>query len=82
MRRRGADGVAEAEVVGIGTAPTDDGDDRPLLVQLVQAGQRVHEDSLANARTRHAASLQELPPSACQLSRGEPVIPTIYEERP
>jgi nicotinate phosphoribosyltransferase len=82
MRRRGSDGVAEAEVVGIGTAPADDGDDRPLLVQLVQAGQRVHEDSPADARARHAASLRELPPSACQLSRGEPVIPTIYEERP
>ena len=29
---RSADGVAEAEVVGIGEPPVDDGDDRPLLV--------------------------------------------------
>jgi nicotinate phosphoribosyltransferase len=82
MRRRDPDGVAEAEVVGIGTAPADDGDDRPLLVQLVQAGERVREDSLSEARARHTASLQELPPSACQLSRGDPVIATVYEERP
>ena len=32
LRRRTPEGVAEAEVVGIGEPPTDDGDDRPLLV--------------------------------------------------
>ena len=82
LRRRDADGVAEAEVVGIGTAPADDGDDRSLLMPLVHAGDRVDDATLAEARARHIASLQELPPNACQLSRGEPVIPTVYEERP
>ena len=82
LRRRDADGVAEAEVVGIGTTPADDGDDRSLLMPLVQAGDRVDDATLAEARARHIASLQELPPNACQLSRGEPVIPTVYEERP
>jgi nicotinate phosphoribosyltransferase len=82
LRRRGAGGIAEAEVVGIGTEPHDDGDDRSLLVRLVTDGERVHDDSLARARTRHIDALAELPQAARQLSRGEPVIPTIYEEQP
>jgi nicotinate phosphoribosyltransferase len=79
LRRRGADGVACAEVVGTGTAPPD-GDDRPLIVPLVRDGEPVHRTSLADARTRRTDALAELPPAACQLSRGEPVIPTVYEE--
>jgi nicotinate phosphoribosyltransferase len=81
MRRRGPDGVASAEVVGIGTAPEDDGDDRPLTVPLVRDGEPVHKGSLDDARALHTQALAELPPAARQLSRGEPVIPTIYEER-
>ena len=38
LRRRTADGIAEAEVIGINEEPTDDGDDRPLLVELVRDG--------------------------------------------
>src|SRR3954466_14515842 len=38
LRRRGPDGAAQAEVVGIGHHPVDDGDDRALLVQLVEHG--------------------------------------------
>jgi nicotinate phosphoribosyltransferase len=81
MRRRGPDGVASAEVVGIGTAPEDDGDDRPLTVPLVRDGEPVHKGSLDDARALHMQALAELPPAARQLSRGEPVIPTVYEER-
>ena len=33
-----AEGVAEAEVIGIGDPARDDGDDRPLLVPLVRDG--------------------------------------------
>jgi len=77
--RRRSHGVAEAEVIGIGHPPTDDGDDRPLLVPLVRAGEIVGAEPLADARARHAASLAELPATARQLSRGEPVIPTRHE---
>ena len=77
--RRRSHGVAEAEVIGIGHPPTDDGDDRPLLVPLVRAGEVVGAEPLADARARHAASLAELPATARQLSRGEPVIPTRHE---
>ena len=77
LRRRSAAGVAEAEVVGIGAPPTDDGDDRPLLVPLVAGGEVVGREPLDTARDRHAASRAELPVVIQQMSRGEPVIPTV-----
>jgi nicotinate phosphoribosyltransferase len=82
MRRRNEAGVATAEVIGIGEAPTDDGDDRPLMIELVRDGEVVDHQDIHEARARHEASRAELPRSATQLSRGEPVIPTIYEEHP
>jgi nicotinate phosphoribosyltransferase len=78
LRRRNARGVAEAEVVGIGEPPANDGDDRSLLVPLVRDGEVVGRESLDVIRARHAASRDELPLKARQLSRGEPVIPTQH----
>ncbi|WP_205474403.1 nicotinate phosphoribosyltransferase [Nocardioides sp. SYSU D00038] len=77
LRRRSAAGVAEAEVVGIGAPPQDDGDDRALLVPLVRDGEVVGREPLEQSRTRHLAARAELPPEARQLSKGEPVIPTL-----
>ena len=79
LRRRTPDGVAEAEVVGIGDPPVDDGDDRPLLVPLVRDGEVVGREPLETARQRHVVSRAELPPAAQQMSKGDPVIPTIFE---
>lgn len=78
LRRRGPSGVAEAEVVGIGAAPEDDGDDRPLLVPLVRDGEVVGRATLEEARARHRASVAELPRSVTMMSAGEPVIPTVH----
>ncbi len=78
LRRRNARGVAEAEVIGIGEPPANDGDDRSLLVPLVRDGEVVGRESLEVLRARHAASRAELPLKARQLSRGEPVIPTEH----
>jgi nicotinate phosphoribosyltransferase len=78
LRRRSAAGVAEAEVIGIGTAPQDDGDDRPLLVPLVLDGKVVGRESLDDARARHLAARAELPVAIQSMSRGEPVIPTVH----
>src|SRR4051794_30906107 len=64
LRRRSAAGVAEAEVVGIGEAPVDDGNDRSLLVPLVRSGEVVGRETLDAARARHHAARAELPPSA------------------
>ena len=78
LRRRNARGVAEAEVIGIGEPPVDDGDDRPLLVELVRNGDVVGRESLAAARERHATARAELPLSAQMLSKGQPVLETLH----
>ncbi|WP_191279704.1 nicotinate phosphoribosyltransferase [Nocardioides flavus (ex Wang et al. 2016)] len=80
LRRRGPSGVARAEVVGIGEAPADDGDDRPLLVRLVEGGEVVGRATLDEARARHRASVAELPRAVTMMSAGEAVIPTIFED--
>ena len=80
LRRRNVRGIAEAEVIGIGQPPVDDGDDRALLVPLMADG-RVMDDAavdLEAARTRHTTSRAELPAAARRLQRGEPAIPTTY----
>ncbi|GAA2153799.1 nicotinate phosphoribosyltransferase [Humibacillus xanthopallidus] len=80
LRRRNERGVAQAEVIGIGEQPRDDGDDRALMIGLVRGGEVIDHQDIHEARARHEASRAELPRAARQLSRGEPVIPTIYEE--
>lgn len=79
LRRLSSSGTAQAELVGIGTPPVDDGDDRALLVPFVEGGRRVHHDTLDDARARHASAIAELPAAARKLSRGEPVIETVLE---
>ena len=79
MRRLSPDGVAEAEVVGIEERPADDGDDRPLMVDLVSLGQTLAAPDLDAARARHAASRAELPATALQLQRGDVALPTVFE---
>ena len=79
MRRLDASGRAEAEVIGIGTRPADDGNDRPLMVELVRGGQLVAALDLEAARARHTRSLAELPRVARQLQRGDVCLPTVYE---
>ena len=87
LRRRDPEGIAEAEVVGVGRPSTDDGDhstglrtnDRSLLVQLVRDGEAVGREGLDDARARHLMARDELPVQARSLSRGEPVIPTIHD---
>jgi nicotinate phosphoribosyltransferase len=78
LRRRDAEGTAEAEVIGVGDPAQDDGDDRELLVPLVRDGDVVGRESLEDARARHLASRSELPRAAQMMSRGEPLIPTLH----
>ena len=78
LRRRSPAGTAQAEVVGIGERPGDDGDDRSLLVPLVAAGEVVGRASLEEARARHRASVAELPRAVTMMSAGDPVIPTVF----
>ncbi|MFC3577846.1 nicotinate phosphoribosyltransferase [Streptomyces yaanensis] len=76
-RRLDEHGVAEAEVIGTGPVP-DELADRQLLIQLIKGGQVVAREALDVVRDRHAAARANLPLSATQLSRGEPVLPTEY----
>jgi nicotinate phosphoribosyltransferase len=69
--------VAAAEIVGLGPPPRNDGDDRSLLVPLVHDGEVVGREPLAAPRTRHETARGELPLAAQQMSRGEPVLPTV-----
>jgi nicotinate phosphoribosyltransferase len=80
MRRLDDQGVAEAEVVGVGEPPASDGNDRPLSMPLVRDGKVVGREDLDTMRTRHLHARGELPLPARMLSRGEPVIPTVHLE--
>ena len=64
------DGVAEAEVVGIGAPPADDGDDRPLLVAAGpgRRGRRARSRSTtpASGTLRARAELPLARPSRCR----------------
>ena len=80
LRRLGKDGVATAEVIGIGHRAEADDNDRPLLVPLVSGGVIAAEEPLVQARERHERARQELPLEARKMSRGEPVLPTLYEQ--
>jgi nicotinate phosphoribosyltransferase len=80
FRRRSPDSVAEAEVIGLGMTAPRSAADRPLLIPLIRAGEVVGREPLSAARARHDAARAELPVTALQMSRGEPAIPTIYQE--
>ncbi len=79
VRRRDARGTATAEVLYT-AEPWHGPYDRSVLRPLVSGGEIVGRTSLAEAREQHQRSLAELPPTARQLSRGEPAIPTAFED--
>jgi nicotinate phosphoribosyltransferase len=79
LRRLGAEGTAEAEVIGIGAPPAGDTNDRPLLVPLVVDGEVVGAEPLEVARERHLRAREELPLPARMLQKGEPAIPTVHQ---
>ena len=83
QRRRDRFGTAVAELVtGAAAEATSTDADRPLLVPLVRDGEVVGSEPVEAARDRHRRARAELPLTASQLSRGEPAIPTYYEEVP
>lgn len=79
LRRLDANGVAEAEVIGIGAPPQGDRNDRQLLQPLVRAGRITGRETLDMARERHQRAREELPLVARSLTKGDPVIPTITQ---
>ncbi|TDC58125.1 nicotinate phosphoribosyltransferase [Actinomadura sp. KC345] len=77
VRRIDGHGAAYAETVSTGE-PAPGPRDRVLQVPLVRDGEVVGRESLAAMRERHARSVAELPPTAKQLSKGEPAVPTEF----
>lgn len=79
--RRLQDGVAVAEVIAVDAEPEpgDGTTDRPLHRDLVVGGEIVGREPLEAARERHAAAFAELPMAARSMTRGEPLLPTVYQ---
>jgi len=80
VRRIGAEGIAESEVVGIDRPAPHHDRDRNLIVPLITDGAVVGAEPLEAARKRHQRVLDELPQSGRRISRGEQAIPTIMVE--
>jgi len=84
LRRLNERGVATHEMVGVGHRPEDDGNDRQLLQQFIKNGELLPgwtgTEGVFRARQRHIDSMAELPAVVNRLQRGEPAIPTVYEE--
>jgi nicotinate phosphoribosyltransferase len=78
VRALSAEGIAEAEMIGIERLADHDHDDRQLLVPLVRDGKIIGDEPLEAARERHRRTRAELPMEALKMSRGEPVIETIF----
>ncbi|CAN5661330.1 nicotinate phosphoribosyltransferase [soil metagenome] len=78
VRRHDDTGSATAELVTV-DRPSVRAGDRELLVPLVVSGEVVGREPLQLARERHERARTELPPQAFQLSRGQPAIPTLYD---
>ena len=78
VRRHDDTGSATGELVTV-DRPSVRAGDRELLVPLVVSGEVVGREPLQLARERHERARTELPPQAFQLSRGQPAIPTLYD---
>jgi len=77
-RRLDVKGIAEAELIGVSAPAQIDSDDRVLLRDLIIDGEIVGEESLVDARARHEMARGELPRDGYKMSRGDPVIPTLF----
>ena len=78
VRQTSREGVAEAELVGSDVRSDGDRSGRTSLTQLVRSGEVVGEEPLQAARDRHQRVRAELPPEALKMSKGEPVVETVY----
>ncbi len=64
-------------MIGLGTPPVNDGNDRDLLVPVYRGGEVVYGATLDDARRHHAATRAELPDAALRISKGDPALETI-----
>lgn len=81
VRRHDADGTMTTELAVTGAPPVERPGDRVLARPLLRSGEPVPDlPTLAESRALHRAMIDALPPRGRRLSRGEPVIDTVYEE--
>ncbi|MGH8969531.1 MAG: nicotinate phosphoribosyltransferase, partial [Actinomycetes bacterium] len=83
LRRHRSSGTATEEVLRSQAEPSRLPGDRPLQVELVRDGKRAGDlPTLAASRDHLRRVLTTLPWEGLALSRGEPAIPTTYQEAP
>jgi nicotinate phosphoribosyltransferase len=81
VRRHRATGTAVEEVVRTGGLGTLEPGDRALQIPLIREGKRVDDvPTLAESREHLRRALVTVPWDGMKLSRGEPAIPTVFEE--
>jgi nicotinate phosphoribosyltransferase len=81
LRRHRATGTATEEVVRTGTLGELGPGERALQVPLMRDGKRVDDlPTLAESREHLRRTLVTVPWDGMKLSRGEPAIPTVFEE--
>ncbi len=80
VRRHRSSGTATEEVVVAQGQPSTQPGDRALQHVMVRGGEPVGVRTLEESRAHRAHVLTTLPWQALALSRGEPAIPTTYEE--
>nr|WP_246281704.1 nicotinate phosphoribosyltransferase [Fodinicola acaciae] len=81
LRRHKPSGTAIEEVVIAGAREVEPGPgERALQVPLVRNGKLVRQPDLAAARRDLRERMVTLPWDGLKLSRGEPAIPTVFEE--
>lgn len=72
-------GRATAEAI-YAHEPRSTEQEQPRLRKLVEGGKVVHHEPIEAARNRHIHTRDELPPAARRMSRGDPAIPTVFED--
>ncbi|MEP6853692.1 MAG: nicotinate phosphoribosyltransferase [bacterium] len=81
VRRHRATGTATEEVVRVGGRPAEQPGDRLLQVPLVRGGKVVAgQPSLEQSRGHLRRVMGTIPWDGLKLSRGEPAIPTTFEQ--
>ena len=81
VRRHRPSGTATEEIVRSGGEPASQPGDRALQVAMVRGGERLPGPTLDESRAHLRSVITTLPWQGLALSRGEPAIPTTYEER-
>ena len=84
LRKLDERGTATQEIVGVGPPPGGRRQRQAPAAAVIRDGELLPgwtgAEAVLRARQRHADTMAELPAVVNRLQRGEPAIPTIYEE--